>query len=113
MENDESQKQLKEIRIQSRNQVILLIFSLILVFLWFTNFSWTLHQKTFSIDATETAGNESAKAMGEDSEMGVAAVIPITLVIAIIFTIIYIILLIAFTPCFTKNNRNRLEDNCE
>ena len=96
MENKELQEKLKEIRVQAKTQVILLISSLFLIFLWFTYFSWSLNQKTFSAEATES--------VADAVKVSSSNMVPITFIIAILFTIFYLILMKMFTPTLIKRH---------
>jgi len=90
MKDEELREELRKLRIQARNQIIILLFSLILIFLWFTFFSWTSKTRTFSSEAAYHA----AEALGLDMN----SIIPLTFFIAIIFTIFYIIILKRYSP---------------
>ncbi|MFX0059032.1 MAG: hypothetical protein ACFE85_07105 [Candidatus Hodarchaeota archaeon] len=92
MKDEDLKDELRKLRIQAKNQVIILLLSLILVFLWFTFFSWTLNTPTFSSEATYHA----AEALGID----INSLIPITLFIALVFTFFYIIILKKHSPRF-------------
>ena len=48
MKDEELKAEFKKLRIQAKNQVIILISSLVFVFLWFTFFSWISNTRTFS-----------------------------------------------------------------
>ncbi|MHA2007098.1 MAG: hypothetical protein ACXABO_08255 [Promethearchaeota archaeon] len=85
MRDEIIREELKQLRSQARSQVIVLISSLILIFLWFTNISWATKQATFSSKATQAAG----EALG----MGTSHTISITIVLSVIITIFYVILL--------------------
>ncbi|MFX0141738.1 MAG: hypothetical protein ACFFDN_49325, partial [Candidatus Hodarchaeota archaeon] len=87
---EELDKEFKKLRIHARNQVIILIFSLILVFLWFTFFSWILNTQTFSREASYYA----AQAVG----LEINFIVPITFFFAFIFTVFYILILRKLAP---------------
>ncbi|MFX1488300.1 MAG: hypothetical protein ACFFBI_04075 [Promethearchaeota archaeon] len=85
MKDEYLDKDLKRFRTQSRSRVIVLIASLILIFLWFTDFSWITQQVTFSSAALAAAGH----ALGMSTHL----VISVTFIITILYTIFYILLL--------------------
>jgi len=96
--NDENiREDLKQLRIQARSRVIMLISSLILIFLWFTNFSWDTDQATFSSRAMAAF----ARGLGMETYY----IIPVTFIITVLFTIFYIILLKVLISSSTKNLR--------
>lgn len=90
MKDEELRDELRKLRIQAKSQVIILFLSLVLIFLWFTFFSWTLNTQTFSGEATFHA----AKALGMDFR----SIVPLTFFVAIIFTVFYIIILKKYSP---------------
>ncbi|MFX1281906.1 MAG: hypothetical protein ACFFA3_21335, partial [Promethearchaeota archaeon] len=57
MKNENLKDDLKKFRTQARSRVIVLISSLILIFLWFTDFSWITQNRTFSSMALAAAGS--------------------------------------------------------
>ncbi|MFX0029846.1 MAG: hypothetical protein ACFE8B_11590 [Candidatus Hermodarchaeota archaeon] len=85
MKNENLEEELKRFRTQARSRVIVLISSLILIFLWFTDFSWITQHATFSSMALAAAG----RSLG----MRISHVISVTFIITILFTIFYILLL--------------------
>jgi hypothetical protein len=85
LNEDSIRENLKQLRIQARSRVIVLIASLILIFLWFTNFSWVVDHETFSTGAMAAV----ARALG----MRTYYVIPVTFIVTVLFTIFYIILI--------------------
>lgn len=102
MKDEELKEELKKLRIQAKYQVIIMVSSLILVFLWFSYFSWILNQRTFSREAFHALG----KAIG----MEVNLIIPMTFFLASIFTILYIILLKKFAPTIKEGSLERIEN---
>jgi hypothetical protein len=90
MKDEELKDQFKKLRIQAKNQVIILISSLILVFLWITFFSWILNTQTFSREASYHA----AKALG----MEISYIVPIMFFFAIIFMLFYFLILKKCAP---------------
>jgi ammonia channel protein AmtB len=103
MKNEELEKKYKELRIQAKNQVIILISSLILVFLWFSFFSWITNRRTFSGEAFYHA----ARALG----MEISYVVPLIFLFASVFTIFYIILLKKFSLKIKKKSIEKSENN--
>jgi len=97
MKDEELKAEFKKLRIQAKNQVIILISSLVFVFLWFTFFSWISNTRTFSSDATYQA----AEAIG----MEISYLVPIIFFFAIIFTIFYFLILKKFTPKIMENSK--------
>ena len=85
MKDENLEEELKRFRTQARSRVIVLISSLILIFLWFTDFSWITQQATFSSMALAAAG----RSIGMETYQ----VISVTFIITILFTIFYILLL--------------------
>lgn len=85
MKDEKIREDLKRLRTQARSRVIVLISSLILIFLWFTNISWVVDIATFSSMAMAAAG----RAFGIETYY----IIPVTFIITVLFTIFYIILL--------------------
>ena len=85
MKEESIREDLKQLRIQARSRVIVLIASLILIFLWLTNFSWVVDQETFSTGAMAAF----ARALG----MRTYYIIPVTFIVTVLFTIFYIILI--------------------
>ena len=85
MNEEEIREELKQLRTQARSRVIVLISSLILIFLWFTNISWVVDIATFSSMAMSSV----ASTLG----MKTYYIIPVTFIITVLFTIFYIILL--------------------
>ncbi|MFW9938170.1 MAG: hypothetical protein ACFFA8_07165 [Promethearchaeota archaeon] len=96
MKDEDLKEELRKLRIQAKNQVLILLMSLVLIFLWFTFFSWILDTQTFSSEASYYA----AKALG----MNINFLIPITFFIAMIFTLFYIIILKKYAPNFKKRS---------
>ncbi|NVM46162.1 MAG: hypothetical protein HWN79_14695 [Candidatus Lokiarchaeota archaeon] len=97
MNDEKIREDLKRLRIQARSRVIMLISSLILIFLWFTNLSWITDQETFSSGAMAAF----AHALG----MKTYYIIPATFIITVLFTIFYLILLKVLISSSTKNLR--------
>jgi hypothetical protein len=85
LKDEKIREDLKQLRAQARSRVIVLISSLILIFLWFTNISWVVDIATFSSMAMAAV----ARAFG----MKTYYIIPVTFIITVLFTIFYIILL--------------------
>ncbi len=95
MKDEKIREDLKQLRIQARSRVIVLISSLILIFLWFTNISWVVDIATFSSMATQAV----ARTLG----MKTYYIIPVTFIITVLFTIFYIILLKILISSSTRN----------
>ena len=83
----EIEQEIRRIRKQGRAQVIILVSTLLLVFLWFTSFSWIFDQQTFGQEAMYSV-------MGEF--FSVQFLIILTFMIASFFTIVYIYILRKF-----------------
>ncbi|MHA1931293.1 MAG: hypothetical protein ACW96X_02070 [Promethearchaeota archaeon] len=86
MKDEKIREDLKQLRTQARSRVIVLISSLILIFLWFTNISWVVDSETFSRGAMAAL----ARGLGMSTTY---YIIPVTFIITVLFTIFYIILL--------------------
>ncbi|MHA2391177.1 MAG: hypothetical protein ACXAEX_04340, partial [Promethearchaeota archaeon] len=94
--NDEIiREDLKKLRTQGRSRVIVLIASLILIFLWFTNFSWATDHMTFSSAALAAL----ARYLG----MRTYYIIPVTFIITVLYTIFYILLMKILISSSTKD----------
>lgn len=93
------ENELKKIRKEGRSQVIVMISSLILVFLWFSYFSWQLDQETFSQGAIQY--------MGESSSLSIPLVMNFILIFSIFFTIFYIWLLKRLVPSLVDKSERK------
>jgi len=102
MKDEELKEELKKLRIQAKYQVIIMVSSLILVFLWFSYFSWISNQRTFS--------REAFYQLGKAAGMEVNYIIPITFFLASIFTVLYIIILKKFAPTIKENSLKKIEN---
>ena len=80
-----SSGEFKDLRRQARNQVLVMMSSLILVFLWFTLFSLNFRQETFSADATETAT--------EAAQVPAWSYLPMMFLVSVVFTLCYVLTL--------------------
>lgn len=102
MKDEKLKEELRKLRIQAKYQVIILISSLFLVFLWFTYLSWILDQETFS--------RETFRHLGKAVGMEVSYIVPMTFFLAFFFTILYIILLKKFTPIIKDSILEKIEN---
>jgi hypothetical protein len=80
------EEDLQQLRVQARSKAIVLIASLILIFLWFTDISWVTAHETFSTQAMAAF----SRAIGMGSSY---YIIPITFIVTILYTLFYIILI--------------------
>ena len=95
-------KELKKIRTQAKAQVIIMVSSLILIFSWFSMFSWLFKQDTFSYQAFYEVGRFAAP-LASDFNL----VIPIIFLSTIAVTLIYIFILITFAPKLKHQKTNK------
>lgn len=92
--NTEIEREIHKIRTQGRAQIIILVSSLVLVFLWFTTLSWVFDQPTFGQEAFEYMAGE---------DFSVSFLVIISFNIALLFTIAYIYILRKFTRFLTTD----------
>lgn len=94
MRNDSDiEEKLKKIRKQGRSQIIIMISSLLLVFLWFSAFSWVLDQPTF--------GQEVFHYMMSGFSPTYAIIL--IFIISMLFTIFYIYLIKRLAPSLASD----------
>ncbi|MFW9773314.1 MAG: hypothetical protein ACFFEO_14250 [Candidatus Thorarchaeota archaeon] len=99
MNDEDLREELKRLRTQGRSRVIVLVASLILIFLWFTNFSWVTGNATFSSAAMAAL----ARYLGMRSFY----IIPVTFIITVLYTIFYILLMKILISTSTKDLKQR------
>lgn len=87
--NPEIEEELKKIRRQGKAQVIIMVSSLVLVFLWFSCLAWLFEQETFSQEAFEYFGQGA---------LGSSGLIILIFGITVIFTFIYVYILKKLAP---------------
>ena len=88
--NPEIQEELKRIRKQGKAQIIIMVSSLVLVFLWFTCLSWL-----FGVD---TFGQEAFEYFGMLGSFSLSFIIILAFAITVYFTLFYIYILKRFLP---------------
>jgi len=79
------EEEVRRIRTQGKAQIIIMISSLVLVFLWFTILSWLLKQRTFS--------QETIEYVGQHAGFNSSFLIIFTVIITAFFTVVYIYLI--------------------